>query len=48
MLAAQQKQRRYYEEHHLNVEHDVGSQVLLSNEHLTLKLLSIVCRTFAA
>ena len=41
MLAAQQGQKRYHEQHHLNVEHDVGSQVLLSNKHLTLKVLSI-------
>ncbi len=41
MLAAQQKQKRYYDQHHLNVKHDVGSQVLLSRKHPTLKVLSI-------
>ena len=41
MLAAQQRQERYYDQHHLNVEHDVGFQVLPYIKHLTLKVLSI-------
>ncbi len=41
MLAAQQRQTGYYDQHHLNVEHDVGFQVLPSTKHLTRKVLSI-------
>ncbi len=41
MLAAQQRQKCYHDQHRINVEHDVGSEVLLSTKHLTLKVLSI-------
>ena len=41
MLAAQQRQKRYNDQHRISVEHDVGSEVLLSTKHLTLKVLSI-------
>jgi len=34
MLAAQQRQKVYYDQHRNNVEHDVGSEVLLSTKHL--------------
>ena len=41
MLAAQQRQKRYYDQHRITVEHDVGSEVLFSTKHLTLKVLNI-------
>lgn len=41
MLAAQQPQKRYYDQHHVKVDHDVGADVLLSTRHLQLKVLNI-------
>ena len=41
MLAAQQRQKRYYDQKHVAADHDVGVDVLLSTKHLKLKQLSI-------
>lgn len=37
MLAAQQRQKRYYDKYHKFQEHGIGEQVLLSTENLQLK-----------
>jgi len=41
MLAAQQRQKRYYDQRHVQADHDVGADVLLSTRHLKLKVLSV-------
>jgi len=41
MLAAQQRQKHYFDQCHIHIEHDVDADVLLSTRNLKLKVLTI-------